>query len=111
MRAVRTAFGRTGSVRHIGLRLLLLAALSAFVAYQDPAASLHVHSHAGPHTHCCAACHSGQFMAVPAAEMVVPCDALSAWCTLDVAQPRPGNAAILASSSRAPPVTPSLQFV
>ena len=111
MRVVRTAFGRTGSVRQIGLRLLLLAGLTAFVAYQDPAASLHIHSHTGTHTHCCAACHSGQFVAVPAAELAVPYDALPAWYAPAAVQPRPGNAIVLASSSRAPPVAPSFHIV
>jgi hypothetical protein len=93
------------------LRLFLFAVLAAFVAVQDPAASLHEHSHSGPHTHCCAACHSGLFLAVPAAAPALPFDTAAACFTQASAPPRPGNAAVLASSSRAPPVASSLHLV
>ena len=103
MAVVCPARARRGWWSQLGLRLFLLAVLTAFVAVQDPAANTHVHSHCGAHTHCCAACHSGLFLAVPAAALSIPFDAASGWFTQDSAQPRPGNATILASSSRAPP--------
>ena len=111
MPVVSAAMTRRGWWRQIGLRLFLLAVVTAFVAVQDPAASTHVHSHCGAHQHCCAACHSGLFLAVPAAAIHVPFDAARAWITQDSAQPRPGNATVLASSSRAPPAASSLHLV
>jgi hypothetical protein len=95
--------------RH-GSRLLLLAVLTAFVAVQDPTAILHEHSHCGAHTHCCAACHSGLFRAVPAPSYAVPFVASAAWFTPAVARPLPGSATVAASSSRAPPAPSSLQI-
>jgi hypothetical protein len=81
----------------------LLAVLVAFVAVQDPAASLHEHSHSGPHTHCCAACHFGLFLAVPASAPSLPFDVSARWLTGHAAQPQLGNPTVIASSSRAPP--------
>jgi len=111
MAVVYPARATRGWWGQLGLRLFLLAVLTAFVAVQDPAASTHVHSHCGAHTHCCAACHSGLFLAVPAAAVHLPFDAATAWFTQDSAQPRPGNATVLASSSRAPPAASSLHLV
>ena len=104
-------FGRAGSIRQIGLRLLLLAVLTAFISYQDPAASLHLHTHSGPHAHCCAACHSGQFLAVPEAALTVPLNAHAAWFGHGSAEAQPGNAPVQSNCSRAPPATPSFHLV
>jgi hypothetical protein len=103
MLVMPAAAARRGWWSQFGLRLFLLAVLTAFVAVQDPAASTHVHSHCGAHTHCCAACHSGLFLAVPATAVMLPFDAASAWFTRHSAEPRPGNTTVLTSSSRAPP--------
>ena len=111
MPVVRAAVARRGGWSQLGLRLFLLVVLTAFVAVQDPAASTHVHSHSGAHTHCCAACHSGLFLAVPATAVMLPFDAAAAWFIRDSAQPRPGNATVLTSSSRAPPAASSLHLV
>lgn len=100
---VYSAWVRRSWWRQLGLRLLLFAVLTAFVAVQDPAASLHEHSHAGPHTHCCAACHFGLFLAIPAAAPALPFDSAAGWFTRRAAQPQLGNPAVIANSSRAPP--------
>lgn len=98
-----SAVARRGWWSQLGLRLFLLAVLATFVAVQDPVAGFHEHSHSGPHTHCCAACHSGLFLAVPASAPKLPFDASAAWFARNAAQPRLGSLALIVSSSRAPP--------
>jgi hypothetical protein len=108
---VYSAIARRGWWSQLGLRLFLLAVLTAFVAVQDPVAGFHEHSHSGPHTHCCAACHFGLLLAVPASAPSLPFDASVAWFTGHVAQPQLGNPTVISSSSRAPPAASSLHLV
>ena len=98
-----SAVARRGWWSQLGLRLFLLAVLAVFVAVQDPVAGFHEHSHSGPHTHCCAACHFGMFLAVPASALSLPFDAAAGWFIRNAAQPQLGNPTVIASSSRAPP--------
>lgn len=105
-----SAVARRGWWGRFGSRLFLLAVLAAFIAVQDPMASLHEHSHSGPHQHCCAACHNGLFLAVPASALSLPFDASTRWFTGRAAQPQPGSPALIARSSRAPPAASSLHF-
>jgi hypothetical protein len=100
---VYSAVARRGRWSQFGLRLFLLTVLAAFVTVQDPTAGLHEHSHSGPHTHCCAACHSGLFLAVPASAPKLPFDVSTRWVARNVAQPQLGSLALIVSSSRAPP--------
>jgi hypothetical protein len=108
---VYSAVARRGWWSQLGLRLFLLAVLAAFISVQDPAASLHQHSHSGPHTHCCAACHNGLFLAVPASALRLPFDASAHWLTRILAHPQLGTPAVIATSSRAPPLSSSLHLV
>jgi hypothetical protein len=107
---VYSAVARRGWWSQLGSRLLLLAVLAAFIAVQDPLASLHEHSHSGPHQHCCAACHNGLFVAVPASAHSLPFDASARWFSGCAAQPQPGSLAVIARSSRAPPAASSLHL-
>jgi hypothetical protein len=107
---VYSAVAGRGWWSRFGSRLFLLAVLAAFIAVQDPMASLHEHSHSGHHTHCCAACHNGLFVAVPASAHSLPFDASTRWFSGRAAQPLPGNPAVIASSSRAPPTASSLHL-
>lgn len=106
-----SAVVRRGWWGQLGLRLFLIAVLAAFVAVQDPTASVHEHSHSGPHTHCCAACHSGLFLAVPASALSLPFDSATGWFARCFAPPQLVTPAIIASSSRGPPTASSLYLV
>ena len=106
-----SAIAGRGRWSQFGLRLFLLVALAAFVAVQDPAASLHEHSHSGPHTHCCAACHCGLFLAVPASALTLPLDFSARWFTGHAAQLRLCNPTVISNSSRAPPASSLFQLV
>lgn len=105
-----SAFARRGLWSRLGSRILLLVVLAAFIGVQDPMASLHEHSHFGPHQHCCAACHNGLFLAVPASAPSLPFDASAGWYAGRAAQPQPGSQTIILRSSRAPPADSSLHL-
>ena len=107
---VYSAMARREWWSRLGSRLFVLAVLAAFIAVQDPMASLHEHSHSGPHQHCCAACHSGLFLAVPASAPTLPFDEAARWFTRHAAQPQPGSPVVIASSSRGPPAASSLHL-
>src|SRR5437868_3639544 len=59
-----SAMTRSARLLRIGLLFLLLG---SFVGLQTASSvSIHPHEHAGPHSHCCVACHAGHLPATQA---------------------------------------------